>query len=57
MPNPIIKLEVEIAPVGVWFTEIDYFGNRTDRSLYLTGHYLEQDINWLTKELQGYFNF
>lgn len=58
MTNPHKRFEVEIAPIGVWFTPLDEFGQPFEHGAkYFNNQELENDINWLTKELQIYFNF
>ncbi len=56
--NPHKKFEVEISPVGVWFTPLDEFGETYNHgAIHFTNKELEKDINWLTAKLQVHFNF
>ncbi|KKK67423.1 hypothetical protein LCGC14_2954230 [marine sediment metagenome] len=57
MSNPRKKFEIEIAPVGVWFTELDEHGKRINRSRYFNNTDLERDIFLLLEQLQIDFNF
>ena len=58
MSNPRKKFEIEIAPVGVWFSELDEHGKLLENSArFFNNQELEQDVNNLTKELQIWFNF
>ncbi len=58
MSNPRKKFEIEIAPVGIWFTELDEHGKRFEGSArFFNNMELELDVNNLIKELQIWFNF